>query len=65
MNDYTVYPTDLVNVLYFEHNHFGDEAAGKMWFEDGKLVDYDGVFELPAEIILKGEEMGLDMDYAK
>lgn len=35
---------------YFEHNAMGDESAGGLWFEGKELVDYDGVFDLPAEV---------------
>lgn len=28
-----------------------DEIAGGLWFEDDRLIDYDGVFELPKEVI--------------
>jgi len=36
---------------YFEHNTHGDEIAGGLWFEGNELVDYDGVFELPIEVV--------------
>jgi len=36
---------------YFEHHHQGDDYAGGLWFDDQReLIDYDGVFELPAEV---------------
>lgn len=36
---------------YFEHHTKGDDFAGGLWFDDDKnLIDYDGVFELPAEV---------------
>jgi hypothetical protein len=35
----------------FEHNDFGDECGGELWFDPmGELVDYDGVYELPKEV---------------
>ena len=47
---------------YFEHLRYGDERGGKLWFSadlagDLYLVDYDGVFSLPAEVVnaLRGE----------
>lgn len=49
--------TDLTG--YFEHNERGDDWAGGLWFDPFKeLVDYDGVFELPSEVVnaLKLEE---------
>ncbi|MEQ1601291.1 MAG: hypothetical protein ABL885_05925 [Methylophilaceae bacterium] len=36
---------------YFEHNRLGDGCAGGLWFEDKILVDYDGVFELPRDVV--------------
>lgn len=36
---------------YFEHDDFGDEYGGGLWFESNALVDYDGVFELPREVV--------------
>jgi hypothetical protein len=39
---------------YFEHNELGDECGGGLWFakKDNKLEleDYDGVYQLPAEV---------------
>ena len=40
---------------WFEHNKLGEDCAGGLWFEllAGGIValsDYDGVFELPAEV---------------
>lgn len=36
---------------YFEHSTHGDDVAGGLWFDDQKnLIDYDGVYELPAEV---------------
>ena len=47
---------------YFEHNKFGDNDGGGLWFkaEDGKLalVDYDGVYELPTKVIASLREAG-------
>lgn len=37
-------------------------AEGMLWFERDKLVDYDGVFELPIEIIDKLDEIGYDVE---
>ena len=28
-----------------------EELAGGLWFKDDLLIDYDGVFELPKEVI--------------
>lgn len=49
---------------YFEHNTRGEDSAGGLWFEstddDNKLhlIDYDGVFELPKEVIACLREHG-------
>ena len=44
---------------YFEHNELGDNCAGELLFDGHDLVDYDGVFELPKEVI----QMLRDMDF--
>lgn len=36
---------------YFEHQTHGDEVAGGLWFDGNSLMDYDGVFELPGEVV--------------
>jgi len=51
--------------VYFEHDEIGDNHAGGMWFNNKTLVDYDGVFELPKEIIKYMEKEGYNMNYAK
>jgi hypothetical protein len=43
---------------YFEHEHYGDGVGGGLWFEDKNLTDYDGVFELPSEVIAAIRELG-------
>lgn len=59
--NFTVEIDTQANYGYFEHNDLGDEWGGGLWFdplpmsEAGltkklELVDYDGVFELPAEV---------------
>jgi len=54
------------NKAYFEHNAYGEDEAGSMWFNsNGVLTDYDGVFELPKEIIAAFEQLGYNMDWAK
>lgn len=42
-----------------------DEFGGGLWFEGKELQGYDGVFELPSEVIIKLEELGYDCSYAK
>ena len=34
------------------------ECAGGLWFEEGALVDYDGVFALPKEVIEALKQLG-------
>ena len=43
---------------YFEHEDYGDEWGGGLWFEGKNLIDYDGVYELPAEVIAGIRELG-------
>lgn len=43
---------------YFEHNEEGEYWSGGLWFEDGVLIDYDGVCELPREVIEALEAQG-------
>lgn len=47
---------------YFEHHRLGDESAGGLWFAGRKLIDYDGVFELPAEVKLTLRAAGYNVD---
>ena len=36
-----------------------------MWFEAKAITDYDGVFDLPSELISYMETLGFDMSYVK
>jgi hypothetical protein len=47
---------------YFEHNEKGDNCAGELLFEGKDLIDYDGVFELPMEVIIALRDMDLYVD---
>lgn len=47
---------------YFEHEEYGDEYGGGLWFEGKNLVDYDGVFELPKEVIQALRDLGFYVD---
>ena len=38
---------------YFEHHRYGEEVGGGLWFEDGEIIDYDGTFELPMEVLIE------------
>ena len=58
--DITIWQYD--NRGYFEHHKLGDNCAGELWFEGGELTDYDGVFELPKEVIEAIENAGFVVD---
>ena len=50
---------------YFEHHTKGEDCAGGLWFNTVReLVDYDGVFELPPEVIEALTAKGYNMSYA-
>ena len=40
-------------------------AEGGLWFDNGELTDYDGVFALPPFIWEMLEKKGLNVDYVK
>jgi len=47
---------------WFEHDDYGDEYGGGLWFKDGVLVDYDGIGGyLPAEILDTLEGQGFNV----
>lgn len=53
--DYEIMVDTAACYGYFEHERLGDQRAGGLWFEKLEggvlaLFDYDGVFELPAEV---------------
>lgn len=44
---------------WFDHEEYGDECGGSLWFDNNmNLTDYDGVIELPKEVIQVIREMG-------
>jgi hypothetical protein len=49
---------------YFEHNTLGDECGGGLWFIGDELVDYDGVFQLPKEVVEALRNHGFLLDDA-
>lgn len=50
----------------FEHTELGEEGGGGgLWFDGDHLVDYDGVYSLPAGVVAICEAKGFNMDYAK
>ena len=53
---------------YFEHLYYGDEMCGGLWFDSAtgkKLLDYDGVFELPSEVLTTLKAAGYDVSDAE
>ena len=48
---------------YFEHEELGDILGGGLWFRDGAIYDYDGVFELPVAVVNELENRGVDISY--
>ena len=46
---------------YFENQEHGGE--GGLWFKDNELVDYDGVYEIPKQVIMALQSMNLNVDY--
>ena len=62
LDEYEVVVNEDRKTGWFEHNEYGDESAGGLWFEDNKLVDYDGVMVLPKAVRAKLEEMGFVVD---
>ena len=48
---------------YFEHNVLGEDGGtGGLWFEGRRLVDYDGVFELPSTVKSILADLGYILD---
>jgi len=46
----------------FEHHIHGEEVGGGLWIEDGELIDYDGTFVLPLEVIEELISRGVKVD---
>jgi hypothetical protein len=48
---------------WFEHNEYGDEYGGSLWFKGKELVDYDGISGyLPKEVLDALEAIGFDVN---
>lgn len=62
--NFTIDIADAEGYGYFEHDRVGEDRAGGLWFRDKALTDYDGVFELPREVIKALQDAGYDMSYA-
>ena len=43
---------------YFEYNELGDNCAGELLFEGNDLIDYDGMIELPKEVVQAIRDLG-------
>ena len=44
---------------WFDHEEYGDEYGGGLWFDNNmNLTDYDGVIELPKEVIQAIRDLG-------
>lgn len=44
---------------WFDHEEYGDECGGSLWFDNNmNLTDYDGVIELPKEVIQAIRDLG-------
>lgn len=48
---------------WFEHHTEGEEFGGGLWFDGKALTDYDGVFELPRQVVTALQGAGYDMTY--
>jgi len=46
---------------YYEHDVFGEDMGGGLWFENNTLVDYDGLSTLPVEVIKGIQELGFEL----
>jgi hypothetical protein len=47
---------------YFEHNYYGDELGGGLWFENNELMDFDGTYVLPEEVADIIKDLGFIID---
>lgn len=46
---------------YFENQERG--GGGGLWFTNNELVDYDGVYEIPKQVVMALQSMNLNVDY--
>lgn len=35
----------------FEHGRYGEDVGGGLWVKQSELIDYDGVHNLPEEVV--------------
>jgi len=59
-----VIPSNGIGSFEWTIDKLGEYEVGGLWFEENELTDYDGVFELPKELIEYLEKQGYDMEYA-
>ena len=45
---------------WFEHKTLGDDCAGDLWFENSVLIDYEGIYLIPEEVLQSLEIHGFD-----
>ena len=57
----TVNPEKCLTEMAEALNHRGPDDSG-IWFDKGKLVDYDGIFALPAVIINQLKKWGFEVE---
>ena len=43
---------------WFEHHIYGEDKGGGLWFRDDELIDSDGLYSLPKEVVTGIEELG-------
>lgn len=46
----------------FEHEDYGEDYGGGLWFSDNELVDFDGVSILPKDVGEAIKQLGLKID---
>ena len=46
----------------FEHELYGEDCGGGLWFSDNELVDFDGVGILPKDVGEAIKKLGLKID---
>jgi len=47
---------------FFEHDEYGEELGGGLWFKNDELIDCDGVYSLPKEVIKGIEDLGYKVE---
>jgi hypothetical protein len=61
VGDWLVEVDTVAQYGYFENQEHGGE--GGLWFTNNELVDYDGVYEIPKQVIMALQSMNLNVDY--